>query len=40
MIRGKKGSETNERFKKEIIGSECFERVRKIHGNGFEEFIN
>ena len=36
LIRGKKGSSVSERFKKEVIGSQCFERLRKIHGNNFD----
>jgi len=30
IIRKKKGLNPMERFKKEILGSECFARVRKI----------
>jgi len=31
LIRGKKGSSVNERFKKEIIDSECFSRLKSRH---------
>ena len=28
-----------ERFKKEVLGSKCFERVRKLRDN-FDDFVN
>lgn len=29
-----------ERFKKEILGSECFAAVKKMQGAGFNDYIN
>lgn len=40
LIRGKRGSKLDERFKKEILESPCFDRLRAKYGNGFDEFIN
>lgn len=39
LIRGKKGSDILERFKKEIVSSPCFDRLRHIHQHHFDEFI-
>jgi len=39
LIRKKRGSPTMERFKKEVIGSPCFDVIRKFHTN-FNDFIN
>jgi fatty acyl-CoA reductase len=39
LIRGKKGSHLSERFKKEIVSSPCFDRLRRIHENRFDDFI-
>lgn len=40
LIRGKKGSKLDERFKKEVIESPCFDRLRERYGNKFDEYIN
>ncbi|CAD8153134.1 unnamed protein product [Paramecium octaurelia] len=40
LIRQKKGSSLMERFKREILDSQCFDRLRQIYGGGFEKFIN
>ena len=34
-----KGLKTMERFKKEVLGSKCFDNVRKLNSN-FDEFVN
>jgi alcohol-forming fatty acyl-CoA reductase len=39
LIRAKKGSKPFERFKKEIMSSQCFDRLREIHKSKFEEFV-
>ena len=39
LIRAKEGSNLYERFKKEIISSQCFERCRNVHKSKFDEFI-
>jgi thioester reductase-like protein len=39
LIRGKEGSNLHERFKKEIVSSPCFDRLRNIHKGKFDEFI-
>ena len=39
LIRAKEGSNIWERFKKEIISSQCFDRLRGIHKGKFDEFI-
>lgn len=39
LIRTKEGSNLFERFKKEIMSSQCFDRLRSIHKGKFEEFI-
>jgi len=39
LIRKKRGSPTLERFKKEVIGSPCFDRVKKERKD-FDEYIN
>jgi thioester reductase-like protein len=39
LIRGKQGSNLLERFKKEIVSSPCFDRLRAQQGNQFEAFI-
>lgn len=36
LIRSKDGSDTQTRFKKEVIGSACFDRLRAIHRGRFE----
>jgi len=38
LIRWKKGSSVNERFKKEIIDSACFSRLKQKHPNYVEWF--
>lgn len=40
LIRNKRGSHVQERFKKEIMSSPCFDRIRAQHQNRFEEFID
>ena len=39
LIRAKKGSKLDERFKKEVLESPCFDRLRERHGSGFNKFI-
>jgi thioester reductase-like protein len=39
LIRAKDGSNLYERFKKEIVSSPCFNRLRSIHKGKFDEFI-
>lgn len=39
LIRAKEGSSLFERFKKEIMSSQCFDRLRGIHKGKFDEFI-
>lgn len=39
LIRAKKGSKLNERFKKEILDSPCFDRLREKHGHNFDKYI-
>jgi fatty acyl-CoA reductase len=39
LIRSKKGTSLDERFKKEILDTPCFDRLRAIHGPNFIEFI-
>jgi fatty acyl-CoA reductase len=39
LIRAKKGSKLNERFKREILDSPCFDRLRDKYGHGFAKFI-
>lgn len=39
LIRSKKGSDLSERFKKEIVSSACFDRLRNVHQHLFEKFI-
>ena len=39
LIRAKEGSSLFERFKKEIISSPCFDRLRGVHKGKFDEFI-
>ena len=39
LIRGKEGSTIFERFKKEIMSSQCFDRLRSIHKGKFDEFF-
>lgn len=39
LIRNKKGSSVIERFKKEIIESPCFDKLRKIHSD-FDAFVD
>jgi thioester reductase-like protein len=36
LIRNKEGSSLFERFKKEIVSSPCFDRLRDIHKGRFE----
>ena len=36
VIRSKLGSDLYERFKKEIVSSPCFDRIRKVHQNRFD----
>jgi fatty acyl-CoA reductase len=36
LIRRKKGLDLNERFKKEVISSACFDRIRNQYGNSFD----
>ncbi|CAK65858.1 unnamed protein product (macronuclear) [Paramecium tetraurelia] len=40
LIRQKKGSNLMERFKREILDSQCFDRLRKTYGSGFEKFVS
>ena len=40
LIRSKKGSRLSERFKKEIVSSPCFDRLRALYENQFEDFID
>ena len=40
LIRQKKGSSLIERFKREVLGSQCFDRLRKIKMNEFDSFID
>ena len=40
LIRGKKGSKLDEKFKKQILESACFDRLRKKYGDKFDEFID
>jgi thioester reductase-like protein len=39
LIRAKEGSNLLERFKKEIVSSRCFDRIRLQHKGRFDEFI-
>jgi thioester reductase-like protein len=39
LIRQKKGSSLIERFKREVLGSQCFDRLRKEIGANFDQFI-
>lgn len=39
LIRAKKGSKLNERFKREILDSPCFDRLRDKHGMKFDQFM-
>lgn len=39
LIRQKKGSNLIERFKREILESQCFDRLRKIKQNEFDTYI-
>ena len=39
LIRAKEGSKISERFRKEVINSQCFDRIRDRHTNRFDEFI-
>jgi fatty acyl-CoA reductase len=39
LIRTKKGSKLNERFKREILDSPCFDRLKDKYGHGFGKFI-
>ena len=39
LIRTKKGQDTYERFSKEIMSSKCFDRLRNLKGDDFEEFV-
>ena len=39
LIRGKEGADLFERFKKEVVSSACFDRLRSLHKAKFEEFI-
>lgn len=39
LVRSKKGQNVEERFHKEIINSQCFDRIRKMKGPGFKDFI-
>ena len=36
LIRGKRGIKLDERFKKEIIESPCFDRLRQKYGQKFD----
>ena len=36
LIRGKEGSNLQERFKKEVMGSACFDRIRAVHRGRFD----
>lgn len=40
LIRAKKGSKLNERFKREILDSPCFDRLKEKHGYDFDKFID
>ena len=40
LIRAKEGSNLFERFKKEIVSSPCFNRLRGIYKGKFDEFIH
>ena len=40
LIRNKEGSNLSERFKKEIVSSPCFNRLRGIYKGKFDEFIH
>lgn len=39
LIRAKKGSKLNERFKKEILDSPCFDRLREKYGHDFDKYV-
>ena len=39
LIRGKKGSSVMERFRKEIVDSECFSRIRERESNYVQWFL-
>jgi thioester reductase-like protein len=39
LVRSKKGNSIDERFKKEILDSPCFDRLRALHGAGFADFV-
>jgi fatty acyl-CoA reductase len=39
LIRAKKGSKLNERFKKEILDSPCFDRVREKYSHDFDKYV-
>ncbi|CAK69516.1 unnamed protein product (macronuclear) [Paramecium tetraurelia] len=39
LVRAKKGQSVTERFNKEIINSQCFDRIRKQKGADFQNFI-
>jgi len=39
LIRNKEGSNLYERFKKEVVSSLCFDRIRNIHKHKFDDFI-
>lgn len=39
LIRAKEGSNLLERFKKEIVSSACFDRLRQQHRGKFDDFI-
>jgi alcohol-forming fatty acyl-CoA reductase len=39
LIRAKDGSNLHERFKKEIVSSACFDRLRQQHRGKFDDFI-
>lgn len=39
LIRAKEGSNLHERFKKEIVSSACFDRLRQQHRGKFDDFI-
>lgn len=40
LIRNKEGSNLSERFKKEIVSSPCFNRLRGIYKGKFDDFIH
>ncbi len=41
LIRGKKGSSVTERFRKEIVDSECFSRIKeREQGNYVQWFLS